>query len=237
MAGSALDTPQPTLSLAVAAIGFGVPSPRSVAAPDASPLAASSSTAEESLLAQPVGDHLERSEKVRREDSLHGGIGPRHAATDAVIGGDFERFFGVPSPRSVAAPDASPLAASSSTAEESLLGSEKVRREDSLHGGIGPRHAATDAVIGGGGDWQVKVRVDREDSRLLAAEKRADFERFFGVPSPRSVAAPDASPLATSRLTRFHLRWSRPSSASARRARGALATTLSKTRGREARRL
>lgn len=28
------------------------------------------------------------------------------------------------------------------------------------------------------------------DSRLLAAEKRADFERFFGVPSPRSVAAP-----------------------------------------------
>ena len=39
------------------------------------------------------------------------------------------------------------------------------------------------------------------DSRLLAAEKRADFERFFGVPSPRSVAAPDASPLAASSST------------------------------------
>lgn len=39
------------------------------------------------------------------------------------------------------------------------------------------------------------------DSRLLAAEKRADFERFFGVPSARSVAAPDATPLAASSST------------------------------------
>ncbi|KWU41112.1 hypothetical protein RHOSPDRAFT_27849 [Rhodotorula sp. JG-1b] len=39
------------------------------------------------------------------------------------------------------------------------------------------------------------------DSRLLAAEKRADFERFFGVASARSVAAPDASPLAASSST------------------------------------
>lgn len=39
------------------------------------------------------------------------------------------------------------------------------------------------------------------DSRLLAAEKRADFERFFGVASARSVAAPDARSLAASSST------------------------------------